>query len=237
MTHEKRLLNLAGFHVELTRKKMKNLRLRVDATSVRVSAPNRTPFYEVESFLTQNRQWIQVKQEEAQARQQCTRQSLADNEKVKVWGLEKNILSEHGYTSSSRNRVKIVEMDDTIVIRSLGFKELAYEEKQKALDEFYRQQVKNLIPGLLEKWQPIVGVEAKEWGTKKMKTRWGSCNIDRRRIWLNIDLARWPIGCLEYVVVHELTHIIETNHTQRFWQLVEKAMPQWKTFHNMLKVV
>lgn len=237
MAHEKKILHLSGFDVELTRKKMKSLRMRVDAKLVRVSVPKRTAFHDIEAFVEQNRQWISAKQQEAKSLEKDNHRSLNDGEEVTIWGHKKAIASEHGITQSSRDRVQVLERGDVLVFRSLGLNAPSFEAKQKALDTFYRQQLKDTIPGLLDKWQEVVGVKANEWGVKKMKTRWGSCNIDHQRIWLNTELARWPIACLEYVVVHELTHILETNHTSRFWNLVEKSMPTWKTSHEMLNTV
>ena len=77
-------------------------------------------------------------------------------------------------------------------------------------------------------------VKVSEWRIRKMKTRWGSCNFQRKRIWLNLELARWPLACLEYVVVHEMTHLIEPTHNQRFWGILDKVMPEWKTIDKRL---
>lgn len=108
------------------------------------------------------------------------------------------------------------------------------ESKEKLLTEWYREQLKRIIPELLEKWQPVIGQNANDWGVKKMKTKWGSCNIEQRRVWLNLELAKKPIECLEYILVHELVHFYERNHNQRFKDILEKAMPNWQARRRLL---
>jgi predicted metal-dependent hydrolase len=98
------------------------------------------------------------------------------------------------------------------------------------LKEWYRQKLKEKIPTLMAKWQPIIGVEVNEWHIKQMKTRWGSCKIEAKRIWLNLELAKKSPLCLEYIIVHELVHLLERHHNKRFNSLMDRFMPQWE-FH------
>jgi predicted metal-dependent hydrolase len=85
-----------------------------------------------------------------------------------------------------------------------------------------------LIPPLLQKWQMALDVQADEWAIKKMKTKWGACNVEARRIWLNLELAKKPVRCLEYIIVHELIHLLERHHNETFTALMNKFLPQWK---------
>ncbi|WP_082455727.1 M48 family metallopeptidase [Hymenobacter sp. AT01-02] len=101
-------------------------------------------------------------------------------------------------------------------------------QRAQALAHWYRQRLREQLPALLEKWQPIVGVQANAWAIKQMKTRWGTCNIQARRIWLNLELIKRPLPCLEYVVVHELTHLHERYHNAHFWGLMDRFMPDWR---------
>ena len=101
-------------------------------------------------------------------------------------------------------------------------------QRNRILHQWYRQQLKELIPPLIEKWQAVLGVAVAEWGVKKMKTRWGTCNIEARRIWLNLELAKKPAKCLEYIVAHELVHLIERNHNDRFVSILERHLPHWR---------
>ncbi len=91
-----------------------------------------------------------------------------------------------------------------------------------------------LIPPLLEKWQHQLGIAVAAWGIKKMKTKWGSSNVEARRIWLNLELAKKPPQCLEYVIVHELVHLLERKHNDHFLSLMDKSMPQWRLHREVL---
>ena len=96
------------------------------------------------------------------------------------------------------------------------------------MEEWYRYELKQKLPELIEKWEKIIGVKAYEYGIRKMRTKWGSCNIEAKRIWLNLELAKKPIECTEYIIVHELVHLIERKHNDRFKSLLKKFMPKWK---------
>jgi predicted metal-dependent hydrolase len=102
------------------------------------------------------------------------------------------------------------------------------EQREKLLHRWYREQLKALIPALLEKWQLVLGVQVADWGIKRMKTKWGACNIDARRIWINLELAKKPMQCLEYILAHELVHLIERHHNDRFIAIMDRSMPQWR---------
>lgn len=93
----------------------------------------------------------------------------------------------------------------------------------------YREQLRQLIPPLARKWEQVLGVQVAEWRIRRMKTRWGSCNVKTRRVWLNLELARRSPACLEYVIVHELTHLLEPQHNARFYALLDAHLPQWRT--------
>jgi predicted metal-dependent hydrolase len=102
------------------------------------------------------------------------------------------------------------------------------EKREAVLLRWYRQRLREQIPPLIAKWQPQIGVTTPHWGIKKMKTRWGTCNIEARRIWLNLELAKKPASCLEHILVHELVHLLERHHNEQFRQLMDKLMPQWR---------
>jgi predicted metal-dependent hydrolase len=101
-------------------------------------------------------------------------------------------------------------------------------QRNRILNQWYRQRLKELIPPLIQKWEAALGVNVAEWGVKKMKTRWGTCNIEARRIWLNLELAKKPVQCLEYIVTHEIVHLLERHHNDRFISILEKHLPHWQ---------
>ncbi len=108
------------------------------------------------------------------------------------------------------------------------------DKRISILEDWYRQQLKQQIPPLISLWEPLIGVSIGEWGVKKMKTRWGSCNIKAGRIWLNLELAKKPQKCLEYIVVHEMTHLLERYHNGRFKKLMDTFMPDWRIYKDIL---
>ena len=107
-------------------------------------------------------------------------------------------------------------------------------KRERVLVAWYRQQLKEMIPPLIARWEAIMGVEVAEWGVKRMKTRWGSCNIKARRIWVNLALVKKPAHCLEYIIVHEMAHLLERLHNDRFVAHMDKFMPQWRFFRDEL---
>ena len=113
--------------------------------------------------------------------------------------------------------------------------ESSAEERGNLLDGFYRTELKARIPALIARWEPLVGRRVREWGVKKMRTRWGSCNPRAGRIWLSLELAKLPPECLEYVVVHEMAHLIEANHSKRFYALMDRFLPDWRERKRVLE--
>ena len=106
--------------------------------------------------------------------------------------------------------------------------------RERAMTEWYRRELKKLIPTIIAKWEPIIGVEVNEFGVKKMKTRWGSCNPKAKRIWLNLELVKKSPTCIEYVVVHEMTHLLERKHNERFIAYMDKFLPNWRAIKEEL---
>lgn len=111
----------------------------------------------------------------------------------------------------------------------------ALEDRTQFLQNWYRKQMQLLLPALIQKWEPIIGVSVQAWGIKSMKTRWGSCNVVAKRIWLNLNLIKKPLVCLEYVLVHEMVHLLEANHSKRFYAHMNRLMPQWKEHQHLLE--
>jgi hypothetical protein len=107
-------------------------------------------------------------------------------------------------------------------------------KREQLILNWYRKELKAMIPSLIEKWQAVIGVEVVEWGVKRMKTKWGSCSAESKRIWINLELAKKPVQCLEYIVVHEMVHLLERNHTERFIALMDEFMPSWRLLRDEL---
>ena len=108
-------------------------------------------------------------------------------------------------------------------------------QKQKVLDAYYRSELNNILPALMTKWESIIGVKSSEFCIQKMKTRWGTCNIRTKKIRFNLELAKKSLDCLEYVVAHELIHLLEASHNRRFWGFMDQYMPTWRVHRKALK--
>ena len=201
-------IRVSGVSVEIVRKDIKNLHLGVYPPNgrVRVAVPLRVSDDAVRLAVIGKLAWIKKQQAkfEAQPRQ---------SEREMVSG-------ESHYFLGRRYRLRIIEHNGLarVFLRGKSSIDLHIrkgsraEEREQALLRWYRAQLKALIPPLLDKWQPVLGVQVAEWGVKKMKTKWGSCNSRAKRIWLNLELAKKPVQCLEYIIVHEMVHLIERHH-------------------------
>ena len=102
------------------------------------------------------------------------------------------------------------------------------------MNEWYRTELKKIIPELIEKWEKRMNLKVNEWQVKLMKIKWGSCNIEKKRIWLNLELAKKPIYCLEYIIVHEMVHLLERHHNDKFLYYMDTYLPNWKQLRTEL---
>jgi predicted metal-dependent hydrolase len=230
MNTEKHQIHVSGLTVDVVRKAIKNLHLGVYPPDgrVRVAAPLAVSDDAIRLAVIGKLGWIkrQRKGFESQARQ---------SEREMVSG-------ESHYFLGSRLRLRVIEHDGPakVALRNKTSMDLymrpasSLAQRDQALQRWYRAQLKTLIPPLLEKWLPVLGVHVADWGVKKMKTKWGSCNVNARRIWFNLELAKKPVRCLEYIAVHELVHLLERNHNDRFTVLMDKFLPQWRSCRHEL---
>ena len=139
-----------------------------------------------------------------------------------------------------RLEVREVSGREGVALRGLDSMELAVragseiEHRREVLDRWYRKRLKLEIEPLIARWEPELGVKAASWGVRTMKTRWGSCNVKAKRLWFSLELAKKPPECLEYVVVHELVHLLERHHDARFKELMSLHLPQWRQIKKRL---
>lgn len=152
------------------------------------------------------------------------------------------VSGESHYFQGQRYRLKAIYQSGAsqVVIRNKSTIDLYVrvgsdrEQRERVMLAWYRQHLKEQIPALIEKWEPVLGVRVADWRVKQMKTKWGTCNIKAGRIWLNLELAKKSAQCLEYIVVHEIVHLLERQHNDRFAELMSKSMPQWKLYREEL---
>ena len=222
-------LDLGGLQVQLTRKAIKHVHLSVlpPAGQVRVAAPTHVPVETVRLFVINKLAWIRAQQRKLRTQERETPRQFAAKESHFVWG------KRYLLRLSTADAAPAV----TLSPRTLHLQERPGTDRagrDAMLQAWYRQQVRQALPPLLARWEPVMGVRAGTVRVQRMKTKWGSCTPATGAIRLNTDLAKKPGECLEYIVVHELVHLIEPTHNARFVALMDKFMPQWKTRRAML---
>ncbi len=217
-------ITLHKLKISTTRKDIKNIHLGVYPPDgkIRASIPLKTSDETLRLFLISKTSWI--KKQQAKFLQQ-ERQSKREY-----------VSGESHYLFGTRYRLNVIHTDEShkITISKKTYVNLyvksgsTTQQREKLFEQFYRQELETMIPKLLKKWGKIVGVEVNQVKIRKMKTKWGTCNAKKKQILLNLEMAKKPLHCLDYVFVHELVHMIERNHTDRFIELLESAYPKWK---------
>lgn len=222
-------IQLGDIAVYVIRKDIKNVHLSVHppAGRVRISAPRRMSLDTIRVFAISKLDWIRKQQARMQEQERETHRDYVDRESHFVWG--KRYLLE----VSERDARPSIELDHSCML--LGVRPgTGVDKKQALVEAWYREQLKKAVPPLLELWQPKLGVEVERFFVRRMKTKWGSCNTTAHTIRLNTELAKKPPECLEYVLVHELVHLLEPTHNARFVSLMDHYMPKWQFHRQML---
>ncbi|MDO4339802.1 MAG: SprT family zinc-dependent metalloprotease [Eubacteriales bacterium] len=223
-------MTVAGITVEITRKqRQKNLYIRVNPPegTVTVSAPAEATEDAIRYYVLRKVPEITKVRDRMLAQPRQSKREYVSGEACYLWG--KPYMLQVIYEG---NRYRIEKTPKRIIMHVP--EGASAENREKALTEWYRGELKRVLPEILKRCEERIGVETSACNVKYMKTRWGSCNITEKRILLNLQLVHKPIECLEYVVTHELVHLVEKNHTNRFRALVEKYYPNWKEAKQLL---
>lgn len=216
-------MTVGGIPVQVVRKSVKNLHIGVYPPDgrVRVCAPASMTEDNIRLAIVSRLSWIKKHRANFEAQPRQSRREMLSGESHYIWGRR------HRLEAIERPGRPEVEVPDRHTLRLFVPPGAPVEKRARVLTEWYRGELKAKIPPLLERWEAIVGEAAAEWNVRRMKTKWGSCNVERRRIWLNLELAKKPPECLEYVIVHELVHFLERNHGDRFVAHMDRFMPNW----------
>jgi len=223
-------IKVSDLLIDVDRKQIKNLHLSVNPPNgrVHIATPLNIDDDAVRLFAISRLGWIRKQQHkfEAQARQ----------------SERKFVSGESHYFMGKRYLLNVIyrKRNPEVIIRNKTYIDLFVREnssqlqRQRVLTEWYRKQLKAMSPDLINKWQEIIGVELNDWRVKQMKTKWGTCNIEGKRIWVNLELAKKPEHCLEYIVVHEMVHLLERKHNDRFVSLMDQFIPLWRNYRDEL---
>lgn len=230
MSIETRQISVSGIKVEIVRKTIKNLHLGVYPPDgrVRVAAPKAVNDEAVRLAVVMRLPWI--KRQRSKFQSQARQSSRA------------YVSGESHYFMGRRYRLTVIEHDKAPRIhirnaRSLDLYVRRGSDKQrrgKVVQDWYRRELRRFAEPLIDKWAHVLRVAPPEWGIRRMKTKWGSCNTSAQRIWLNLELAKKPPECVEYIVAHEMAHLLERNHNDRFIKLLDRNLPHWRTLRDQL---
>ncbi len=226
----KNFIDLDGLVIEVHRKPIKNIHLRIYPPDgqVKVSAPLRLRLDLIHNHLKTKRDWIHAQHARFKAQPYSPPQAYIAGEQHYFLGKNYTLAIHQG-----TNPLKIAIDDQQIHLHLKS--DTSFATKHKLLENWYRQQMKEYLPVLISKWETKIGVNVHNWGVRAMKTRWGSCNPMERRIWLNLHLIKKSLACLEYVVVHEMIHLLEASHNKRFYALMDHFLPHWRDLQKQLE--
>ena len=213
---------VAGIEVRIDRKQIKNLHLHVKPPNgtVAVSAPMNMSDDTIERYVKKEISWIKAKKAKFTALLRQPKRQYISGEMLSLWGKQYFLQVGHG----GRNTLELSGNTALLTAR----RESTVKQRDNFIREWYRQQLKDEVSRLLPKWEKITGLKSDSWQIKYMKSKWGTCNVTKRKIWLSLQLAKKPIECLEYVILHELIHLRVKNHGVDFKTAINNYMPFWK---------
>ena len=216
-------ISIDDVSVIVTKKRIKHCYIKIDreSGSVCVSVPIGWNAKAVEELVRSKASWIKRKQAAVADRILNQKFEFNNGELHKVWGSEVPLVN-----TSNSGRRGVKHSQHALVINAPT--ESSLDTREKLLTAWYAQEVKSAALALVDKWEPVLGVKAGCLSVQKMKSKWGSCNVQNGNIRLNSELAKFPKGALEHVMVHELVHLLEPSHGKRFYSLMDEFLPNWK---------
>ncbi len=219
---------LGDIAVDVVLKDIKNVHLSVNPPTgrVRISAPKRMSTDTIRVFAISKLDWIRKQQKKLQDQERETHREYLDRESHYVWG-KRYLLA-----VSETDKPPAIELKHSKMLLRVRPNTNA-EKRQAIVEAWYREHIREVAQPLIAKWEPAIGVKVKRLFVQRMKTRWGSCNHRAHTIRLNSELAKKPVACLEYIVVHELVHFLEPTHNARFVAMMDRFMPKWR-FHRQV---
>jgi predicted metal-dependent hydrolase len=223
------MLTVRGIKVDVVRKDIRNLHIGVypPAGRVRVAAPVRLDDEQVRLAVIQRLSWIKRQRRQFQDASRQSQREMVSGESHYVWG--------------NRLRLKVIERPGRPHVEVDGERLLLFvpegsdrEARTRVLQTWQRSELRREVPRLISQWEPMIGRNVSQWGIKRMKTKWGSCNRETGRLWFNLELAKKHPLSLEYVVVHEMAHLLERNHGEGFAKLMDSLMADWRSRRDAL---
>lgn len=223
------MIEIGSIAIQLNRKTIKNLHISVlpPDGAVRVSAPEYMTETAIRMAVIRRIPWIKKQKNNFIKQPRQSKREMLSGECHYLWGrrYRLNVVIRTGKREVKLNRGRLhLYLNHVVTV----------EQKHLLLATYYREVLKKRITDLLPIWESKIGVTVATWGVRKMKTKWGSCNRQAKRIWFNLDLAKKPPECLEYILVHELVHLVERHHNEQFKAHMDKLLPDWRERKNLL---
>ena len=223
-------ITIGNIDIDLIRKNIKNIHLSVYPPDgrVRLAVPERMNDEAVRLFATSKLAWITKQRKKFSEQDRQTAREFVSGESHYYFGTRYllNVVETTGKQHIELRGNKYIDL----YVRP----ESTVEKREKIMSDWYRQSLKKIIPAYIKKWEAIMGVTVNDWGVKLMKTRWGTCNVQDKRIWINLELAKKNPQCLEYIIVHEMVHLLERHHNKKYKAYMDKFLPNWKSIKNEL---
>lgn len=223
-------ITVANLPIEITRKRgIKNLYIRVHPPDgkITVNAPSNMPTQKISLSVLKKFPTIEKVRRKILSQNRQSARECISGDIFYLWG--KPYVLQVIFAGNKRKLTTSADKIEMVVPAGTSF-----ETRNKLLTEWYRSELKKVLPPLALKYEQLTGLHADEFRIKNLKTRWGSCSIAKRRIWINLQLAEKPLACLEYIIIHELVHLLEKNHTPRFYALLERFRPTWREEEKIL---
>lgn len=188
---------------------------------VQITAPYTVSDDALRRFAISRISWVKKQKKRFEEQPRHTKRQYITGESYYLWGRRYRLDVRY---SNTGNQVYLTSGKLILQVR----KENTLSQRENILTEWYRKQMKQIVPDVLAKCEDIVGIRANEWCIKNMRTKWGTCNIEKKRIWLNLQLVKKTPECLEYVIIHELVHLLERNHNDNFCEYMNCFCPNWR---------
>ncbi|MBA2648282.1 MAG: M48 family metallopeptidase [Legionella sp.] len=224
-------IEIQGIPIQIIKKKIKSINLRVYPPDglVKMTVPMSCTKAYIQTCLEAKLPWIQAKREHlVGSSASCKEAPLQTGSIIEFLG-ENYVLNVHVHNGPAQ-----IKIHDQVMYCYIQTK-ASSDQTQLLIERWYKQEMYNILPNLIEQWESIIPVKVNRWVIKTMKSRWGSCNTKNACICLNLKLIKKPLKYLEYVLVHELVHLLEPSHNKRFYGLMSQYLPDWREYHMALK--
>ena len=223
-------ITISNIEIDVVRKDIKNIHLAVYPPTgrVRIAAPLSVNEDAIRLYAISKLGWIKRHQRKFEGQERISPREYKNRESHYFQG-KRYLLN----IIEAQAPLKVVLKNKTYIDLYIR-PETSTAKRHKIMNEWYRKELKKIIPELIEKWQKRMDLKVNEWQVKLMKIKWGSCNIEKKRIWLNLELAKKPIYCLEYIIVHEMVHFLERHHNDKFLYYMDTYLPNWKQLRTEL---